>query len=384
MSLRIAVIGAGRLGGFHAQKLARMADVELVGVVDPLAANRDRLAAELHTASYSSHLALLGRIDAAVIASPTVLHHRLAVDLLKARTHLLIEKPISATVAEADELVDLARREQVVLQVGHVERFNPALAAAAPHARNPKFIEAVRASGFTFRSMDVGVVLDLMIHDIDVVLSLVRSPVRSVDALGAAILGGHEDVAHARLEFESGCVANLSASRVSYEPARKMQIWSSRAYASVDFGTRTTTLVRPSEALLRGEFQAHRLTPEQTEHYKTHLAEEHLPKTQQTFAAVDALGLELQDFVRQHSLRAAAAGDRRGRPRRLGRGRADSVEHRPACLGAGLAAGHWSCAGTLSAGRARIAGTQGGVTARGASDRSVRYASPASSRQARK
>ncbi len=295
--LRLAVIGAGRLGGFHAQKLARMTEVELVGVVDPVAANRDRLAAELHTASYSSHLALLGRIDAAVIASPTVLHHRLAVDLLEARTHLLIEKPICATVAEADELVELARREQVVLQVGHVERFNPALAAAAPHARNPKFIEAVRASGFTFRSMDVGVVLDLMIHDIDVVLSLVRSPVRSVDALGVSILGGHEDVAHARLEFESGCVANLSASRVSYEPARKMQIWSSKAYASVDFGARTTTLVRPSEALLRGEFQAHRLTPQQVEHYKTHLAEEHLPKTQQTFDAVDALGLELQDFV---------------------------------------------------------------------------------------
>jgi predicted dehydrogenase len=285
------------LGGFHAQKLARMANVELVGVVDPLAANRDRLAAELHTAPYSSHLALLGRIDAAVIASPTLLHHDLAVDLLQAGIHLLVEKPICATVAEADELVDLARRRQVVLQVGHVERFNPALGAAIPHARNPKFIEAVRASGFTFRSMDVGVVLDLMIHDIDVVLSLVRAPLRSVDALGVSILGGHEDVAHARLEFESGCVANLSASRVSYEPARKMQIWSQRAYASVDFGARTTTLVRPSEAILRGEFRADELTPQQVEHYKTHLAEEHLPRQQQTFEAVDALGLELQDFV---------------------------------------------------------------------------------------
>jgi predicted dehydrogenase len=297
MSLRIAVIGAGRLGGFHAQKLARMANVELVGVVDPLAANRDRLAAELHTAAYSSHRALLGRIDAAVIASPTVLHHALAVDLLQARAHLLIEKPICTTLAEADELVALARRERVVLQVGHVERFNPALSAAVPHARNPKFIEAVRASGFTFRSMDVGVVLDLMIHDIDVVLSLVRSPLRSVEALGVGILGGHEDVAHARLEFQSGCVANLSASRVSYETVRKMQIWTPRAYANIDFGTRTTTLVRPSEALLRGEFHADRLAPEQVEHYKVHLAEEHLPRQQQTYDAVDALALELQDFV---------------------------------------------------------------------------------------
>ena len=297
MPLRVAVIGAGRLGGFHAQKLARMANVELVGVVDPLAANRDRLAAELHTASLASHRPLLGRIDAAVIASPTVLHHRLAVDLLEARTHLLVEKPICVSVAEADDLVALARREQLVLQVGHVERFNPALAAATSHTRNPKFIEAVRASGFTFRSMDVGVVLDLMIHDIDIVLSLVRSPLRSVDALGVAILGGHEDVAHARLEFQSGCVANLSASRVSYEPARKMQIWSPGSYANIDFGARTATLVRPSETLLRGEFRADRLTPEQVEHYKTHLAEEHLPREQKTFEAVDALALELEDFV---------------------------------------------------------------------------------------
>ncbi len=126
----------------------------------------------------------------------------------------------------------------------------------------------MRASGFTFRSMDVGVVLDLMIHDIDLVLSLVRSPLRSVDALGVSVLGGHEDVAHARLEFESGCVANLSASRVSYEAARRMQVWAPRAYANIDFGTRTTTLVRPSETLLRGEFHADRLTPEQVEHYR--------------------------------------------------------------------------------------------------------------------
>ena len=297
MPLRIAVIGVGRLGGFHAQKLAGMSNVELVGVVDPSAANRERAAAELHTRAFASHVDLLGRINAAVIAAPTALHHRLAVDLLKARTHLLVEKPICTTVAEADELVALARRQQVVLQVGHVERFNPAFAAAVPSARDPKFIEAVRASGFTFRSLDVGVVLDLMIHDIDLVLSLVRSALRSVDAMGGSLLGGHEDVAHARLEFESGCVANLSASRVSYEQVRKMQVWSSRAYANIDFGARTTTLVRPSEALLRGEFRADQLTPQQVAHYKTHLAEEHLPRQQQTFDAVDALALELEDFV---------------------------------------------------------------------------------------
>ena len=279
--------------------LAQIPGVEIVGVVDLLPANRDRLAAELHTTAFATHEQLAGKIDAAVIATPTVMHHQVAVDLLKAGTHLLIEKPICATLAEADELVELARRKKVVLQVGHVERFNPALAAAAPHVRSPKYIEALRASGFTFRSMDIGVVLDLMIHDIDLVLSLVRSPGsnREVEAMGIALLGGQEDIAHARLTFESGCVANLSASRVSYEPARKMTVWAARAYANIDFGTRTTTLVRPSETILRGEFHADRLSPAQTEHYKTHLAEEHMPREQKTYDAVDALALEDADFV---------------------------------------------------------------------------------------
>ena len=297
MSLRIAVIGSGRLGTFHAQKLACMEGVKLMAIVDPLPANRDRLAAELHTAALASHERLVGKIDAAVIAAPTSSHYRVAIDFLKAGTHLLVEKPLCTSVAEADELVEMAQRRKVVLQVGHVERFNPALAAAAPHLEAPRFIEAVRSSAFTFRSMDVGVVLDLMIHDIDLVLSLVRSPLRSVEALGVSLLGGHEDAAHARLTFESGCVANLSASRVSYEPVRKMQVWAARAYASIDFATRTTTLVRPSETLLRGEFHAHELPPAQVEYYKTHLAEEHLPRETVTCAAVDALALELEDFV---------------------------------------------------------------------------------------
>ena len=297
MPLRIAIIGCGRLGTFHAQKLARMPDVQIAGVVDPLPAGRDRLAVELHTSALDSHVSLVGKVDAAVIATPTVMHHQVAVDLLKAGTHLLVEKPLCATVAEADELVDLARRRKVVLQVGHVERFNPAFSAAAAHLQDPKYIEAVRASSFTFRSMDIGVVLDLMIHDIDLVLSLVRSPLRSVDALGVSLLGGHEDAAHARLAFADGCVANLSASRVSYEPVRKMQVWAARAYANIDLAARTTSLVRPSETLLRGDFHADQLSPEQVEHYKTHLAEEHLPREQKSYDAVDALALELEDFV---------------------------------------------------------------------------------------
>jgi predicted dehydrogenase len=297
MTLRIAVIGAGRLGGFHAEKILGLPHVELVGVVDPMPGNRNRVAAECNTEALADYRPLLGRIDAAVIAAPTVNHHRLAMELLEAGVHLLVEKPLCTTTAEAEELVQTARARKLVLQVGHVERFNPAFTAAASHLRNPKYIEAVRASGYTFRSMDVGVVLDLMIHDIDLVLSMVRSRVRRVEALGLSVLGGHEDVANARLEFECGCVATLSASRVSYEPLRHMQAWSPRAFAAIDFGTRTLTLVRPSESILRRQFHADRLTPEQIEYYKTHLVEEHLPREQKRFDAVDALALELQDFV---------------------------------------------------------------------------------------
>jgi predicted dehydrogenase len=303
--LKIAVIGAGRLGGFHAQKLAGFADVDLLAVVDPLPESRNRVAAECRTRALADHRGLLDQVDAAVIAAPTQFHHALGREFLEHGIHLLVEKPICATHAEAEELVAAARRHNVVLQVGHVERFNPAFAAAAPHVQHPKYIEAVRTGGFTFRSTDVGVVLDLMIHDIDLVLALVRSRLRKVEALGLSVLGGHEDVANARLEFECGCVATLSASRVSYEAARRMQVWSPRAFAAIDFAARTTTLVRPSETLLRRQFDVEALSPAERDFYRDHLAQEHLPQQRLEFAAVDALALELREFV--DSIRAARA-----------------------------------------------------------------------------
>jgi predicted dehydrogenase len=295
--LRMAVVGAGRLGGFHAQKLAARSDVTLVAVVDPVSECRQRVAAECRTEAKANYADLLNQLDAAVIAAPTSLHHAVARDFIEAGVHLLVEKPLCATRVEADELVAAARRRRVVLQVGHVERFNPAFRAAAGRVSQPKYVEAVRASGYTFRSTDVGVVLDLMIHDIDLVLSLVKSPLRKVDALGVSVVGGHEDVANARLEFESGCVATLSASRVSYEPVRRMQVWSARAFADIDFAARTTTLVHPSETLLRRRFQVEGLTPEGVDHYRQHFAEEHLPREQLTCDTVDALALEIDDFV---------------------------------------------------------------------------------------
>ncbi len=185
-----------------------------------------------------------------------------------------------------------------MLQVGHVERFNPAFAAAVPYASAspPKYVEAVRTSGFTFRSTDVGVVMDLMIHDLDLVLSMIRSPVRRVQALGLSVMGGHEDVANARVEFQCGCVAALSASRVSYEATRRMHVWSANAFASIDFAARKTTVVEPSDALRNRRFDVNRLTPEELQH-KEELLQQHLVQHEYQAEAVDALALEVLDFV---------------------------------------------------------------------------------------
>lgn len=295
--LRVAVVGAGRLGGFHAQKLAAMPDVQLVAIVDPVESQRTPLASQAGCAACADVRELIGRIDAAVIAAPTEHHHALGMALLQRGIHVLMEKPLAACATEAQALVEAARARGVVLQVGHVERFNPAFSAAVDVARDPKYIEAVRAGGFTFRSMDVGVVLDLMIHDLDLVLRLAQSKVCRVEALGLSVLGGHEDVANARIEFASGCVASLSASRVSPAASRRMQVWSPGGFVDIDFATRTTTIVRPSADVLDRRLDLARLGPEQLEHAKRHLIEEHLPCQTIQAPACDAIAAELADFV---------------------------------------------------------------------------------------
>jgi len=315
--LRLAVIGAGRLGGFHAQKAAAHPDIELVAIVDPVPAARNRVAAECHTRPLADYRGLASAIDAAIVAAPTRLHHQIGVDLARQGIHLLVEKPLCSSLAEADELVETAEAEGVVLQVGHVERFNPAWVAAAGHLGQAKYIEAVRSSGFTFRSTDVGVVLDLMIHDVDLVLALVGSPVRRVEAMGLSVLGGHEDVAQARIHFESGCVASLAASRVSRTPARRMQVWTPRSLAEIDFGQLTASVIRPSETLLRREFDVDALTPDEIEYYKTHLLDEHLPQEQIRCGPVDALAAQQADFL--ESIRTPR------RPRVTGRHGRDAV-----------------------------------------------------------
>ena len=294
--LRLGVVGVGHLGRIHA-RLARLApDVCLVGVADLRAAVRDEVAAEAGTRPFANFLDLANHIDAAIVATPTRAHSPVALELASRGIHLLIEKPLATTAAEADRLVGACRRSGVTLQVGHVERFNPALRAALPHIAEPKYIEAVRVSGYPFRSTDIGVVLDLMIHDLDVVLSLVRAPVHAVDALGLSVLGDYEDVAQARLTFANGCVANLTASRVSYVAKRSMQVWTPRSYAAVDFAQRTTTLVHPNRRILDRDFQLDNLSDHEKSSLKDHLFDELLAK--QTIEAADcnAIAEEQQDF----------------------------------------------------------------------------------------
>jgi predicted dehydrogenase len=295
--LKLAVIGVGHLGKHHARILKGLDGVELVGVSDAHEANC-RQVAELHQVqAFPDYREVIGRVDAAVLAVPTVLHHRLGCELLAAGVHLLIEKPLAPSLAEADELVQIARRAGVTLACGHVERFNPGLAAAQPHLIDPKYIEATRTSGYTFRSTDIGAVFDIMIHDIDVALSLVKSPPVRVEALGMSVFGGHEDVANARVTFGNGCVATFSASRASYVSLRQFQAWSGGAYAHIDFATRACTLVKPNEALAARQWNADALTPAERDHVKQHLFEELLPMTKVTPEPCDQLTAELTDFV---------------------------------------------------------------------------------------
>ena len=233
--LKTAVIGTGYLGRFHAQKYAALAEAELVGVADINLENAQRVAEECDTEAYADYRELFGKVDAVSIVVPTQLHYQVAKDCLEQGIHILLEKPMTVTVAEADELIALARDKSLVLQVGHLERFNAAVQALEPVLKTPQFIESHRLAPFNPRGADVNVVLDLMIHDIDIIQNLVRSPVKHIDANGVSVLTDEHDIANVRILFENGCVANVTASRVSMKPQRKMRIFQHDAYISVDF-----------------------------------------------------------------------------------------------------------------------------------------------------
>lgn len=296
-SLRMAVIGAGHLGRIHTRLLRSREDVTLVGVVDPVATARDSVATEFQIPAAEDLAALDGPLDAAIVATPTANHHAVALELLGRGVHAFIEKPITTTTAQADELIAVAERRGLVLQVGHVERFNPAWRAAARLAPAPRYIEAVRTSGYAFRSTDIGVVLDLMIHDLDVVLSLVGEPVIDVAAVGCTVVGPHEDFAQARITFAHGCVANLTASRTSCQTQRTVQVFGEGAIAQVDFGAGTARLLRPGTELAAGRFDVNRLTLAEKTALKERFFQEVVPVEEVAVEKRNAIADEQADFI---------------------------------------------------------------------------------------
>jgi len=246
--LRAAVIGVGYLGHFHAQKYALLEEAELAGVVDADPERARTIATALHTRPYTDYRELLGSIDVASIVVPTEHHHRVAQDCLEAGVHILLEKPVTETRTQAEELIALAERKRLVFQVGHLERFNPAVVEVQRLLDRPVFFESHRLSVFKPRGTDVNVVLDLMIHDIDIILSLVQQEIRELRASGYPVLTDEVDIANARLEFANGCVANVTASRVSQKAMRKMRIFQHDAYFSVDFPTSSIDIARRNGA----------------------------------------------------------------------------------------------------------------------------------------
>ncbi|MFO7276945.1 MAG: Gfo/Idh/MocA family oxidoreductase [Pseudomonadota bacterium] len=243
-TIRAAVIGVGYLGRFHAQKYAAAAGCELVAVVDPRDETRSAVGAELGVRAVSDHRELLGKVDAVSVVTPTPAHYAITRDFLEAGAHVLVEKPITDTPEQARELIELARRKGRILQVGHLERFNAAILAAEPYLRAPRFIECHRLAPYRERGTDVNVVLDLMIHDIDIVQTIVGAPIASIDAIGTPVFSDEIDIANARIRFENGCVANATASRVSLKTERKLRIFEDEAYLSIDLQQKILTLIR--------------------------------------------------------------------------------------------------------------------------------------------
>ncbi len=238
------MIGTGHLGRRHAEIYAAMPGVRLVAVCDRDLRKATGAARALGCDAVSNFRKLLGRIDAVSLAVPTSLHGQIGLVLLQHGIHTLIEKPIATTLAHTNALIRAAKQRKLVLQVGHVERFNAAIRTAMRYLTHPRFIEVHRLSPYPFRGTDVSVVLDVMIHDLDMILALVRSPVRRVQALGIAVLSASEDIANARLEFASGCVANLTASRISDESIRRLRVFQEDSYLSIDYKAQTVELAR--------------------------------------------------------------------------------------------------------------------------------------------
>jgi predicted dehydrogenase len=276
--LRLGVIGVGYLGKFHAEKYTAMPGVKLTGVADTNRQAAEKVASALQTTAFADFHDLLPQCDAVSIVVPTIFHHQVAKDCLAAGKDVLIEKPITVTLEEADDLIAFADARGLILQVGHLERFNPAVMAMTEHLTHPLFIESHRIHMFKPRGLDVDVVLDLMIHDIDIILSIVKSPISHIHTVGVPVVTPTTDIANARLIFENGCTANVTVSRISKDNIRRIRVFQPRSFVSVDYGNKEITVIRLSDEL--GEFG---------------LPKEEILKS--SFSDGDSLALELTDFI---------------------------------------------------------------------------------------
>jgi predicted dehydrogenase len=237
-AVRTAVVGVGYLGRFHAQKYARLPEANLVSVVDINSQRGSQVAKEVNTQALTDYRELIGKVDAVSIVAPTPQHFAIAKEFLSAGVHVLLEKPMTRNLEEADELIATAKKSGAILQVGHLERFNSAFTAIRPRLRDPMFVEAHRLALFNERGLEVDVVLDLMIHDIDIVLSIINAPLKDVHASGVSALSPLPDIASVRMEFDNGAVANLTASRISIKNMRKLRIFQENCYFSIDYATK--------------------------------------------------------------------------------------------------------------------------------------------------
>ena len=295
--LTVAVVGVGYLGRHHARIYSSMPDVDLVGVVDTNPENAERVAANYNTRSFGDYHDLPDDLQAVSVSTPTTSHHEIASHFLGKGTSVLVEKPMTATLEEAEALHEAASRSDATLQVGHIERFNPAIMAIRELKVEPKFIESHRLAPFKFRCTDVGVVMDLMIHDLDIILELCQSPVSDVRAVGGAILAGTEDIASARIEFESGALANITASRVSFKSLRRTRVFSSDSFISLDYEKKYALLARKSKDLDLGKFEAGGLDTGNVEDLKKLLMTDLIQVKELRLDEYEPLQKELESFV---------------------------------------------------------------------------------------
>jgi predicted dehydrogenase len=313
--LKVAVIGCGHLGTIHARLLAARTDAELVAVVDPVAESRQRVAEAHGCRALAEPQELVGLADAVVVAAPTCLHAAVSLPLLSQGLDLLIEKPIAADVGEARQIADAADRHGRIVAVGHVERFNPAWKMAVERCGRGRIlaVESARLAPFTFRSLDVGVVLDLMIHDIDLVLSLEPGDLTRIEAQGLVATGGHEDAVRARLAFSSGLIADLSASRIHPTLSRRVSLWGTNGVVGVDFNAKTVEVVAPSPAVQHGTFVAAAVPPADRAALKDSFFTDILPRETLAVPEANAIACEHDNFLaavrsRRPALVPAAAG----------------------------------------------------------------------------